>query len=91
MIEQYKAGDKQTSGDVLLSMLYDAVGMDNPMTPEALALAEVEVGMRLDSARDLIINPTSEVTGPIDSQARRALVLLAIERGELRRSGSLEE
>ena len=72
-----------TANEVLESMVVDSVGADSPMTRDALNVASVEVGGRLDAARDVLDDSTRQIN-TLDPKALCALLMIDIESGHFK-------
>lgn len=73
-------GHELSSMDVLAEMMSDAIGPDEPMTEEALAVASLEVYARIENAKKALVTPDYERRGN-DTQAMAALLLIQEEAG----------
>lgn len=67
--------DGLTANDLLESMMADSIGLDNPMTPEALLVAGAEVSLRIETARKILRGEISEIED-IDTEGMAALYLM---------------
>jgi hypothetical protein len=73
-------GRELCSADLVGEMLEESIGPDNPMTDGAIAVAGVEVGVRLEGARRVLEDPTIKRDGH-DTKALAALLLMDEEAG----------
>ena len=75
------AGDglELCSADLIQEMLVESIGPDSPMTDEAVAVASLEVGARVEGARRAIEKGSSRHGN--DTKAMAAVLLMDEEAG----------
>ncbi len=75
------AGDgiELCSANLVHEMLVESIGPDNPITDEAIGVASVEVGTRLEGARRAISEGSSKHGA--DTKAMAAVLLMDEEAG----------
>jgi len=71
-------GEESSAGEVIKSMIEEAVGADNPMSEEALAVAGIEVVARIQAAQAWVHNTHPDI-GAMDTKAMYAALQLEIE------------
>lgn len=72
-------GHEHCSAELVGEMLEESIGPDNPMTDEAIGVASVEVGVRLEGARRAISEGSS--SHGMDTKAMAAVLLMDEEAG----------
>lgn len=71
-------GEESSAGEVIASMIEEAVGSDNPMTQEALTIAGIEVVTRIQEAQEWVHNSHPNIDA-MDTRAIYAALQLEIE------------
>ena len=76
-------GKDPTSHEVLSDMLDDAIGLDNPMTPEAVNAGLDEVQERVDNAQSWLSWKPGDPPPDLDTYDTQALAALVLAYEEL--------